>query len=132
MAVSRSEGRNMHIYLENEPVPIGGLRLHPGTLHITHVNFYHFIEILIFPVIPDELLATVTGHLVQVVDRDTPGFEAAHVWPLYKGQEWINQGIYRWITDPDMLQSNLYISILYICITSLLALSMPARIWDYG
>ena len=29
------------------------------------------------------------------------------------------------------LQSNLYISILYICITSLLALSMPARIWDY-
>ena len=31
------------------------------------------------------------------------GFKAAHVWPLHKGQEWINQGIYRWITDADPL-----------------------------
>jgi len=30
------------------------------------------------------------------------------------------------------VQSNLYISVLYICITSLLELSMPDRIWDYG
>jgi len=71
MAVSRSDGRNVHIYLENEPKPIGGLSLDPETLHITHVNFYHFIEILVFPVVPDGLLATVTGHLAQVVDRDT-------------------------------------------------------------
>ena len=61
----------MHIYLENEPTPIGGLKLDSETLHITHVNFYHFIEILVFPVMPDELLGLVTGHLVQVVDRDT-------------------------------------------------------------
>jgi len=36
------------------------------------------------------------------------------------------------LPNPTHLQLNLYISILYICITSLLALSMPARIWDYG
>ena len=30
------------------------------------------------------------------------------------------------------IQSNLYISILYICITWLLALSLPAQIRDYG
>ena len=39
---------------------------------------------------------------------------------------------YARVTVETRVQSNLYISILYICITSLLALSMPARIWDYG
>jgi len=46
----------------------------------------------------------ISGKRNRLVHRGIwAGFEAAHVWPLHKGQEWINQGIYRWITDADPL-----------------------------
>ncbi|KAF8419738.1 hypothetical protein EV426DRAFT_576832 [Tirmania nivea] len=67
MEVYRSKGRNVHIYLEDEPIPIGGLRLDVDALHITHANFYHFAEILVVPVQP---LQTV-NRLLYVVSRDT-------------------------------------------------------------
>ena len=53
--------------------------------------------------------------------------------PRYRDTMIIRQGYVlqaRYLPRPrNILQSSLYIS---ICITSLLALSMPARIWDYG
>ena len=60
----------MHIYLEDEPTAIGGLILDSDTLHITHANFYHCVEILVFPVLPVERLGA-NGRLFEVVDRDT-------------------------------------------------------------
>ena len=40
-------GATRTFYLQNEPTPINGLRLDPGTLHITHANLYHFVEVLV-------------------------------------------------------------------------------------
>ena len=30
-------------------------------------------------------------------------FNACHIFPLEKGQEWVRQGLHRWITDSDSL-----------------------------
>ncbi|KAF3079798.1 hypothetical protein TWF569_009167 [Orbilia oligospora] len=43
----------------------------------------------------------ITGVVNDDDDNDWTGMEAAHIWPLGKGSEWIRQNASRWITDSD-------------------------------
>ena len=44
----------------------------------------------------------ISGKINRIAELDIwAGFEAAHVWPPHKGQEWVNQRAYRWITDAE-------------------------------
>ncbi|KAF8467169.1 HNH endonuclease-domain-containing protein [Kalaharituber pfeilii] len=43
-----------------------------------------------------------SGQINRSAYRDYwKGYEAAHIWPLEKGGEWLSQGAFRWITDLD-------------------------------
>src|SRR5437763_16708894 len=37
----------------------------------------------------------------NVEDNNWFSFEGCHIWPLEKVSEWVSQGVYRWITDPE-------------------------------
>ncbi|KAF3158309.1 hypothetical protein TWF225_002706 [Orbilia oligospora] len=49
----------------------------------------------------------ITGVVNDDDDNDWTGMEAAHIWPLAKGSEWIRQNASRWITDSDGLSNEL-------------------------
>ncbi|EGX47880.1 hypothetical protein AOL_s00081g207 [Orbilia oligospora ATCC 24927] len=47
-----------------------------------------------------------SGVINKAADRGNwKAFEAAHIWPLSKGTEWVRQNAGRWITDSDGLSN---------------------------
>ena len=58
-----------------------------------------------------------TGCVISQISNRTAhldiwaGFEGAHVWPLHKGQEWVDQGLHRWITDTGSQNPDLRVRI---------------------